>query len=267
VSLYRRQAGEARRNLLICSGLDPSGGAGFIADVRIAAEIGVRPVGAITALTVQNTTGVTGYTVVDETAFRDQLDFLLMDVEVAAVKIGMLGSARIASELGKALDLTGAPLVWDPVLAPTRGDVRFGEGELEEPLAAIAPHLTLITPNLVELSQLVGRPLHSEAERLGAAGALATKLRAAVLVKGGHGEDDAESVDVLVTSTSVETLRGARVAGGVNVHGTGCALSTAIAAHLALGYELVDACRAAKDFVAVRIAAPVRPGRGEAAVV
>ncbi len=260
-------------SLLICAGLDPSGGAGLIADVRVATACGVRPVGVVTALTVQNTTGVTAYTAVDESTLRDQLDFLLLDVEVRAVKVGMLGSPGVATQLGKALELTAAPLVWDPVFGPSRGTVSFAQGSLDLPLAALLPHLTLVTPNRFELQLFAGRELRDEAAQVEAAQQLAARWDAAVLVKGGHRADDTapddrtEIVDWVVTATSREALRGPRVPGGEHVHGTGCALSTAIAAHLARGLPLVEACRAAKAFVAARIAAPVHPGRGAGAVV
>jgi hydroxymethylpyrimidine kinase/phosphomethylpyrimidine kinase len=136
-------------------------------------------------------------------------------------------------------------------------------------LRLLAPHLTLITPNAGELAALAGRPgrpIEDLEDLAAAARQLAARTGAAVLAKGGHAGGP-ESVDVLVDGERVERLRSPRVAGGEHVHGTGCALSTAIASHLALGAGLVDACRAAKQLVGARIAAPVRPGRGAAAIV
>ena len=270
----------ARVDVLICAGLDPSGGAGLIADVRVVSELGGRPVGVVTALTVQNTTAVIDTEAMGAAAVREQLEFLLSDVEVRAVKIGMIGSSEIARSIGAALALTNAPVVWDPVIQPSRGDVSFIDSLFSDAIAALIPHVTVLTPNAHELAFLTGAPITSLADAISAGEALAERLATAVLVKGGHlGDSEAEVVDVLCRPAGpagpgrpgrparIELLRGPRVRGGEHVHGTGCALSSALATHLARGTELGLACRAAKDYVAARIAAPVRPGRGAAAVV
>jgi hydroxymethylpyrimidine/phosphomethylpyrimidine kinase len=271
MSPYRDPTGTAdaaRTDLLICAGLDPSGGAGLIADVRVASMLGTRPVGVVTALTIQNTQGVRSSHPIDADVLGAQLATLLSDVEVRAVKLGMLGAIDIARELGDALHLTAAPVVWDPISAPTLGNIAFDRGLFEEQLAELAPHLTLITPNAHELGELTGLPIRDLPTAIAAARALAARCEAAVLVKGGHlTADPSEATDVLIDREVVETFRGPRIVDGEHVHGTGCMLSTAIAAHLALGANLVEACRAAKELVAARIAAPVRPGRGAAAVV
>ena len=253
-------------DVLICAGLDPSGGAGLIADVRVVSALGCRPVGVVTALTVQNTTGVVDSEAMNPERVREQLEFLLSDVEVRAVKIGMIGSTAIGEGIGRALALTAAPVVWDPVVHPSRGDVRFVDGRFEDAARALAPHVTVLTPNAGELAFMTGAQVASLADARSVGQALAERLRAAVLVKGGHFGGE-ESVDLLCEPGGIVELRGPRTAGGEHVHGTGCALSSALAAHLARGLALVDACRAAKDFVAARIAAPVRPGRGAVAVV
>ena len=273
-------------DVLIIAGLDPSGGAGLIADVRVVSALGCRPVGVVTALTVQNTTAVVDTEAMSPDRVREQLEFLLSDVEVRAVKIGMIGSSAIAEAVSRALALTAAPVVWDPVVHPSRGDVRFVDSLFGHAVAALAPHLAVLTPNAGELAFMTGMPINDldDAEVVGQA--LADKLKVAVLVKGGHlggparrsrdDQDDGrerealESVDVLCRPgrhAGIEQLRGPRTPGGEHVHGTGCALSSALAANLARGLDLVEACRAAKQFVAARIAAPVRPGRGAAAVV
>jgi hydroxymethylpyrimidine/phosphomethylpyrimidine kinase len=281
----------ARPDVLICAGLDPSGGAGLIADIRVVTELGGRPVGVVTALTAQNTTGAVAVELVPAAHVREQLELLLSDVEVRAVKIGMLGASQIAASIGQALALTGAPVVWDPVLQPSRGDVAFFEGRLDEALTALMPHVAVLTPNVHELAILTGAAVASVADAIAAGQALAQRLSTAVLVKGGHlgpaaaassagsglpGDGTAEgsadtsereSIDVLCSARGLEILRGSRVPGGEHVHGTGCALSSAIATYLAHGMPLVDACRAAKQRVAAWIAAPVRPGRGAAAIL
>jgi hydroxymethylpyrimidine/phosphomethylpyrimidine kinase len=178
----------------------------------------------------------------------------------------MLGAVDIAREIADGLNLTAALVVWDPISAPSLGDVSVDRDGFEEMLRELAPHLSLITPNTKELVALTKRTIGDHDEIVAAGRYLAERAGAAVLVKGGHA-GGSEAIDVLIQGDLVETLRGPRVAGGEHVHGTGCALSTAIASHLALGASLVEACRAAKELVASRIAAPVRPGRGAAAIV
>ena len=262
---YRDEA-TVRPDVLACAGLDPSGGAGLIADVRVLAELGCRPVGVVTTTTIQNTTGVIGGHVVDPEAIGHQLAFLLTDVEVAAVKVGMIGSAEIARAIASTLQLTAAPLVWDPVMYPSRGELPRADAWIEDAVVALRPHVTLVTPNAPELASITGMPVGDLAEAEAAARALATRLEAAVLAKGGH-LGGPEAIDVLIYPGGREELRGPRVAHGQHVHGTGCALSSAIAAHLAHGRDLVEACRLAKAYVATRIASPQRPGRGAAAVI
>lgn len=258
------------RNVLIASGLDPSGGAGFLLDSRIAAAAGARPVGVITAHTVQNSEGVISMQPVDGELLDAQLTHLLGDVEIAAVKIGMLGAQVVAEVLGSALERVAGAVVWDPVLAPSKGRIALYVGSVEAAIAALRPSLTLITPNAMEAALLTGLPVGSAAEVAEAAKKLRDVCECAVLVKGGHlaALDGEHSVDTLLPARGEQVieLRGARVAGGEHVHGTGCALSSAIAAQLALGAQLEEACGRAKAQVAAHIAAPVRVGRGAAAV-
>ncbi len=263
---YRGPAHTPAPDLLICSGLDPSGGAGLIADVRVASELGVRPSGVVTALTVQNTTGVVACQACDPEIVGDQLAFLLTDVEVRAIKIGMIGSTPIAKAIANALHLTSAPVVWDPILYPSRGDVALTDSLFGDAMLALRPHLTIVTPNARELAFMTNLPVTDLASAEAAGRALASRLDCAVLVKGGHLATD-ESVDILLTPGGREELRAPRIPSGEHVHGTGCALSTAIAAHLANGADLVEACHEAKRFVAELIGAPVHPGRGAPAVV
>jgi hydroxymethylpyrimidine/phosphomethylpyrimidine kinase len=265
-----RSAPASPPEVLICAGLDPSGGAGILADVRVISELGCRPIGVVTALTVQNTTAVLATEAMSPELVREQLEFLLSDVEVKAVKIGMIGSSELAKAIGKALALTGAPVVWDPIVHPSRGDVRFVDSLFGHAVAALSPHVTLLTPNASELAFVAGTEIGSVEDAILVGQRLAQRLDTSVLVKGGHlggPESKNESVDVLCHAGRVELLRGPRTPSGEHVHGTGCALSSAIAAHLARGADLIEACRAAKAFVAARIATPARPGRGAAAVM
>ena len=266
MSIYRDKP-PAHREVLICAGLDPSGGAGFIADTRVVAALGARPVGIVTALTVQNTLGVQAVHPCDAEIVGAQLASLLGDVEVHAVKLGMLGSPQITREIAYGLDLTAAPVVWDPVAAPSRGRVIFDADSFDEMLKLLGPHVTVVTPNIIELGLLVGSEVTSRDGAIAAARTLSERIgKADVLVKGGHFNDADNAIDLLVMEDRVEEFAGARI-GGDDVHGTGCALSSAIATYLALGVDIVNACRQAKQFVAAQIAAPVRPGRGAPAVV
>lgn len=255
--------------LLVVSGLDPSGGAGFLADARIADAHGLRPVGAVTALTVQTTEGVREVEPVSAELISSQLVALLGDVEVAAGKLGMLGSEAVTEAVADALRLTGAPVVWDPVLRPSAGSAALYQGEPRRALALLRDHLTVVTPNLAEAEALVGFPVRD----LGAMRRAAREIAAegvACLVKGGHLTGGA-AVDVLAEPGADEggliEIEGARVPGGEDVHGTGCALATALACRLAARDTLAAAAAAAAAFVRARIAAPVRAGRGRPSIL
>ena len=266
MSAYRADAPRDAPHVLVCSGLDPSGGAGFIADVRVAASFGARPVGVVTSLTVQNTVAVQQVQPVDPELVGTQLASLLGDVEVRAVKLGLIGSVETARHISYGLDLTAAPVVWDPVGAPSRGRVEFDAHALAEMLGLLRPHLRVITPNAHELALLANRQVESIVDAIGAAKRLVETLGGiTVVVKGGHIEGD-DVVDLIVDGERVEELVGKRI-GTEDVHGTGCAFSTALATRLALGDDIPTACRVAKDFVAAQLTAAVRPGRGAPAVV
>lgn len=254
-------------NVLVIAGLDPSGGAGLIADVRVCERHGCRPLAVATALTEQTTQGLRAVNPVDPAMVREQLIALLSDIELAAVKIGMLGSVAMAEMVAEALAMTAAPVVWDPVARASHGATALSDDELGAAAGVLGASCALMTPNADEACAITGLgPIESVRDAIGVASVLRDQRDvAAVLVKGGHW-GDAQAIDVLVGPAGVVELAGPRIA-GASVHGTGCALSTAIACELARGAALADACRAAKAFVAARIAAPARPGRGRAAIV
>lgn len=244
--------------ILVIAGLDPSGGAGLLADARVAAEHGLRVVGVVTALTVQDTGGVRAVEPVGAEVVDEQLAALLQDVEIDAVKIGMLGSAAIARVVARALEATRAPIVWDPVLMPSRGGVAL----VDDPAgaaAALLGEVRLVTPNLAEAAALTGLRVESEADMEAAARRLGRAL-----VKGGHLPGDA--VDVLADAGEIVYFREARVDAGP-LHGTGCVLSTAIASNLARGARLADAVDAAKTYLTKKLRAPLAPGRGARTLV
>lgn len=247
-------------HLLVIAGLDPSGGAGILADVRVAAEMGVRAVGVVTALTVQDTTGVRAVEPVAADVLAEQLAVLLADIEVHAVKIGMLGHARAAEVIARALAATAAPVVWDPILMPSRGGVSLLEGDARAATAVLLPEACLVTPNLDEAQALVGtRDAEAAARALVAAGARAA------LVKGGHAVGS-QATDLLVDEGGVHTLASPRRDTGP-LHGTGCVLSTAIACGLARGAPLRDAIAAAKSTLDAKLASPLEVGRGARVLV
>lgn len=254
-------------NLLIIAGLDPSGGAGILADTRVAEQHGLRAVGVVTGLTEQDTTGVRNANVVATEVVLHQLRTLLSDVEMAAVKIGMLGSEAIAGAVAEALALTAAPVVWDPVLLPTRGRVSLYEGSPSRAIQLLTPHVTVATPNLHEAEALTGGAAIETVEGMEAAArALQGGGMDAVLVTGGHLAGES-CTDVLAHAGGVERLAGEWIDTGGPVHGTGCALSTALACALARGASLVDAARAAKDFVGSKLREAAAPGRGMKSIV
>ena len=254
--------------VLLVSGLDPSGGAGFLADARVATLLGCRPVGVVTALTDQNSLAVVAANPVEARVVGEQLSTLLQDVEVAAVKIGMLASTATARAIGEALKLTAAPVVWDPVLRPTRGDVALFDGDPREAVLELAPHVTVLTPNADEASMISGVRVHDEDSAIAAGKKICAMGVPAVLVKGGHVTTmDDQAIDFLITAQGPVPLRGPRIRLDQPVHGTGCALSTAIACQLAVGHALRESCLEAKEFVAARLRAPTRPGRGRPSVM
>ncbi|MEZ4398697.1 MAG: hydroxymethylpyrimidine/phosphomethylpyrimidine kinase [Kofleriaceae bacterium] len=253
--------------VLIIAGLDPSGGAGLVADVRVCERLGCRPLAVATALTEQTTVGLRAVNPVDPELVGEQLRAILSDVEVAAVKIGMLGSVVMAERVAEALELTRAPVVWDPVGRATRGATALTDDELAGIAGLLGEHLALVTPNADEAAAIAGLVVTTAAAAVGVASIIRDARGIdAVLIKGGH-LTDAEAVDVLVAPGGVAMLAGPRLALPEPIHGTGCALATAIACNLARGMALEAACRQAKATVAAMIASPVRPGRGRAAVL
>jgi hydroxymethylpyrimidine/phosphomethylpyrimidine kinase len=246
------------KQLLIISGLDPSGGAGFLADARVAAELKARAVGVITATTTQDTQGVRAVDPISPETIEEELACLLADVEVGAVKIGMLGHPRTAAVVARALEGTRAPIVWDPVLRPTRGDVELTAGDLRPLLSKVA----LVTPNLAEASVLAGFPVVT-ADDMHRAAAHAIPV-ANILIKGGH--LDGDPTDYLGLGETIMPIPGERIPAGAT-HGTGCVLSTAIACGLVHGGTLFDAVVAAKRFVEDKLREAFVVGRGARCLV
>ena len=247
---------------LTIAGSDSSGGAGIQADLKTFAALGVYGASVITALTAQNTNGVTGIHQVPSDFVTAQIDAVFSDLEVRAVKIGMVAQLATIDAIVAGL-ARWAPkhVVLDPVMVATTGDRLLATDAVESLRTKLIPRATLITPNLPEAAALLDEPvavseasIESQGKRL-----LAMGCRA-VLIKGGHGQG-AESIDYLIGGEGTIALAAPRIA-TKNTHGTGCSLSSAIAAGLAKGEEMETAVRHAKAWVSAAIAAADRLGVG-----
>jgi hydroxymethylpyrimidine/phosphomethylpyrimidine kinase len=249
---------------LTIAGSDSGGGAGIQADLKTFSALGCFGMTAITALTAQNTTGVRAIHGVPPDMLTDQIDAVVEDIGVDAVKIGMLHSPDIVQAVASAIDRHALPhVVLDPVMVATSGAVLIDSPAIAALVRELFGRAVLITPNLDEAALLVGRPLTSEADMQAAAIELLAKGAKAVLVKGGHLAGDVVSDLLQVAGDAPQWMRAPRIA-TTNTHGTGCTLSSAIAAHLALGYTLVGAVEAARAYVRGALAAgsSVKTGQG-----
>ena len=250
--------------VLSIAGSDSGGGAGIQADLKTIAALGCFGTTAITALTAQNTLGVRSIHAVPLQILADQIDAVVEDIGVDAVKIGMLHSADTVRTVAAALQRHGLQkVVLDPVMIATSGARLIDAQAIEVLVRELFPRATVVTPNLDEAALLVGRPLRSEADMEAAARQLVERGAHAVLVKGGHLDSDVVSDLLLARGGQPLWMRGARIASGHTL-GTGCTLSSAIASHLALGANLVQAVECARGFVrgALQAGADVRTGAG-----
>lgn len=243
---------------LTIAGSDSSGGAGIQADLKTFAALGVYGASAITALTAQNTRGVTGIHAVPADFVTAQVDAVFSDLDVGAVKIGMVAHAASIDAIAAALSRwSPRHVVLDPVMVATSGDRLLAAEAVEALRKKLMPLASVITPNLPEAAALLDEPVAaSEAEIEGQGRRLLALGCRAVLIKGGHG-DGAESIDYLVDSRKTIALAAPRLATS-NTHGTGCSLSSAIAAGLAKGEDLKRAVQSAKAWISAAIAAAER---------
>jgi hydroxymethylpyrimidine/phosphomethylpyrimidine kinase len=243
---------------LTIAGSDSSGGAGIQADLKTFAALGVYGASVITALTAQNTTGVSGIHPVPAGFVAAQMDAVFGDLDVKAVKIGMVAQLASIETIAAALARwSPAHVVLDPVMVATSGDRLLSPDAVAGLRAKLIPRATLITPNLPEAAALLDEPVASgEAAIAGQGRRLLALGCPAVLIKGGHGQGP-ESIDYLITASGTIALPAPRIATD-NTHGTGCSLSSAIAALLAKGEALETAVRQAKAWVSAAIAAADR---------
>ena len=224
--------------MLTIAGSDPSGGAGIQADIKTASALGVYAMSVITAVTAQNTCGVTGFEAVSLPMLRSQLTAVLSDIRPGAVKIGMIPSAahvRVIAEAIGEYDLKH--VVLDPVLVATSGDALSEGDTVQTLLHSLAPHAEIITPNIPEAEALTSIKITDLHSCIGCAdGLLGFSGAKSVLLKGGHGADPGEIIDIFIDADHKSLLTHRRI-DTPNTHGTGCTLSSAIASLLALGYD------------------------------
>ncbi len=250
--------------VLSIAGSDSGGGAGIQADLKTFAALGCYGMTAITALTAQNTLGVRSIHSVPPEMLADQIDAVVEDIGVDAVKIGMLHAPEIVHAVARALDRHAlVRVVLDPVMVATSGAMLIDHPAIAALVGELFGRAALVTPNLDEASLLVRHPLKNEADMESAARRMLAMGANAVLVKGGHLAGEVVS-DLLVSKDGeLHWMRAPRIH-SANTHGTGCTLSSAIAAHLALGHTLVNAVEAARSYVrqALEAGARVRTGAG-----
>lgn len=256
---------------LTIAGSDSGGGAGIQADLKTFAAHRVHGLSAIAALTAQHTRGVDAVEVPPPTFLRAQIDSCFDDFDIGAVKIGMLANADMIQTVVKSLDQHCPPyIVVDPVMIATSGAQLLANTAIDVLRKRLLPMATVITPNLPEAEFLLGRPIPDlDAMRI-ACDDLLDLGAGAVLLKGGHLAGGDEIVDLFAVRRESggrmhREIRHPRLA--VNAHGTGCTLAAAIAAQLALGAPLIDACREASDYVHRALRLGSRPGRSDILVL
>ncbi|WP_219214381.1 bifunctional hydroxymethylpyrimidine kinase/phosphomethylpyrimidine kinase [Variovorax boronicumulans] len=249
--------------VLSIAGSDSGGGAGIQADLKTFAALGCYGMTAITALTAQNTRGVRGIHGVPPAFLKAQIQAVVEDIGVDAVKLGMLHAPEVVEVVAWAIDHYKLPnVVLDPVMIATSGDRLIAPATSEVLVRELFPRAVVVTPNLDEAALLIGHAI----DGIGALDAASDELLAlgarAVLLKGGHLPGD-EVVDVLLQQGGARHRYAAARIASRNLHGTGCTLSSAIAAHLALGHALPEAVARSRAYVLGAMAAGVDVGVGE----
>jgi hydroxymethylpyrimidine/phosphomethylpyrimidine kinase len=250
--------------VLSIAGSDSGGGAGIQADLKTFAALGCFGMTAVTALTAQNTQGVRSILSVTPAMLHDQIEAVLEDIGADAVKIGMLHAPDIVRTVAQVLDRHALhSVVLDPVMVATSGAVLIDQPAIQVLIQELFPRATLVTPNLDEAALLVGQTPASLEEMEQAAHRMLDMGAKAVLLKGGHLAGDMVSDLLLRRGSDAQWMHAPRIP-TANTHGTGCTLSSAIAAYLALGASMVDAVQAARTFVrqALEYGAAVRTGHG-----
>ena len=248
------------KTALTIAGSDSSGGAGIQADIKTMTANGVYAMSAVTALTAQNTTGVTDILESTPLFLGEQLDAIFTDIFPDAVKIGMVSSAQLILVIADKLKQYGAKnIVVDPVMVATSGAKLLREDAVEALCRHLLPLAAVLTPNIPEAEILSGMTITDAAGMEAAAKYISEQYGCAVLCKGGHKVNDAD--DLLWQNGCGKWFHGRRI-DNPNTHGTGCTLSSAIASNLAKGYDLDAAVKRAKDYISGALAAMLDLGRG-----
>jgi hydroxymethylpyrimidine/phosphomethylpyrimidine kinase len=248
---------------LTIAGSDSSGGAGIQADLKTFAALGVYGASVITALTAQNTAGVSAIHQVPPEFVTAQMDAVFSDLSIGAVKIGMVAQTGTIEAIEAGLTRWSPKhVILDPVMVASSGDRLLAAEAVAALRSKLIPRASLITPNLPEAAALLDEPIAEGEAAIESQGKRLLELGcSAVLIKGGHGQG-AESIDYLITAKAIVALAAPRIA-TKNTHGTGCSLSSAIAAGLAKREEMEMAVRNAKAWVSAAIAAADRLGVGQ----
>ena len=248
------------KTALTIAGSDSCGGAGIQADIKTMTANGVYAMSAITALTAQNTTGVTDILESTPHFLAEQLDAVFTDITPDAVKIGMVSSAELIETIAAKLKQYGAKhIVVDPVMVATSGSKLLRDDAVSALCANLLPMAEVLTPNIPEAEILADMPIKNAADMEKAAQTISEKYGCAVLCKGGHQINDAD--DLLGRGGAGKWFSGKRI-DNPNTHGTGCTLSSAIASNLAKGYDLDASVERAKAYISGALAAMLDLGRG-----
>ena len=248
------------RTALSIAGSDCSGGAGIQADLKTMTMNGVYAMSVITALTAQNTTGVRSIQESTPDFLADQLDAIFEDIYPDAVKIGMVASSELIRVIADRLKFYQARnVVVDPVMVATSGSALMEDNAVQNLIEELLPLSTLVTPNIPEAEVLSGMTIENKDDMITAAKHIGDKYHCAVLLKGGHSINDAN--DLLYADDQLTWFEGKRI-DNPNTHGTGCTLSSAIAANLAKGFALIESVQQAKTYISGALSAMLDLGQG-----
>ena len=248
------------KTALTIAGSDSSGGAGIQADIKTMTANGVFAMSAVTALTAQNTTGVTGIMEVSPEFLKEQIDCIFTDIRPDAVKIGMVSSAELIRAIAEKLkEYQAENIVVDPVMVATSGAKLISDDAIGILKEALLPMADILTPNIPEAEVLSGMEVKTEEDMVKAAEKISRTYRCAVLLKGGHQLNDAN--DLLCRGEEHRWFYGKRI-DNPNTHGTGCTLSSAIASNLAKGFDMETAVERAKAYISGALGAMLDLGKG-----
>ena len=253
---------EIIKKVLTIAGSDCSGGAGIQADIKTITVHNMYAMSVITALTAQNTTGVYGIEEASKEIVANQIDCVFKDIEPEAVKIGMVANKEIIEAIAERLSFYNAKnIVLDPVMVSTSGSKLISDEAINTLIEKLMPISKVITPNTKEAEVLCGFKVENIEDMIKAAKKIASNLKIAVLVKGGHLSDDA--IDILYENDEITYFKSERI-DNPNTHGTGCTLSSAIACNLAKGEDLENSIKKAKEYLtgAIKFNLDIGEGRG-----